>query len=402
MSPILKLFSGNGKKWLMAVISFAVLSVAVGVLAYELTKKPVTVILDGEKQQLSAHAETVGELLRELGVEVGKHDIVKPGLQEELEANMTVSWLPAVQIQLSKANKEKSTWTTADTVGEFLRANKINVGEHDKLAPSPDTAIKEGMTITYLPGYQVSLNIAGKKEVVWTTAAPSISVREFLNNRNIKYDGDDKIAPGLDTPVKKTASITVTRMKTEKVTDVVPVDYAVVTKKDSSLPKGEEKVLRSGEKGKIEKTYLVTFKNGKEVSRKLIQTDTIKESKDRVVAVGTRTYSRPSRGGSDDGGSDGVVRQFYAHSTAYTANCGGCSGITATGIDLRANPDAKVIAVDPDVIPLGTRVWVEGYGYAVAADTGGAVNGRTIDVFFSTRSEAYAWGQRTVLVKILE
>ena len=61
--------------------------------------------------------------------------------------------------------------------------------------------------------------------------------------------------------------------------------------------------------------------------------------------------------------------------TAYTAHCNGCSGITATGINLRANPNLKVIAVDPSVIPLGSKVWVEGYGYAVAGDTGGAIKG---------------------------
>src|SRR5699024_10926063 len=60
-------------------------------------------------------------------------------------------------------------------------------------------------------------------------------------------------------------------------------------------------------------------------------------------------------------------------STAYPAECDGCSGVTSTGVDLNANPDAKVIAVDPNVIPLGSKVYVEGYGYATAADTGGAI-----------------------------
>ena len=59
--------------------------------------------------------------------------------------------------------------------------------------------------------------------------------------------------------------------------------------------------------------------------------------------------------------------------TAYTAYCEGCSGVTANGTDIRSNPNLKVIAVDPRVIPLGTRVWVEGYGEAIAADTGGAI-----------------------------
>ncbi|WP_456271255.1 LysM peptidoglycan-binding domain-containing protein [Bacillus sp. AK031] len=88
--------------------------------------------------------------------------------------------------------------------------------------------------------------------------------------------------------------------------------------------------------------------------------------------------------------------------TAYTAYCPGCSGTTRTGVDLRANPDAKVIAVDPDVIPLGTRVYVEGYGYATAQDTGGAINGKKIDVFIPERQDALDWGVRSVKVTILD
>ncbi|KGP91582.1 peptidoglycan-binding protein [Pontibacillus chungwhensis BH030062] len=88
-------------------------------------------------------------------------------------------------------------------------------------------------------------------------------------------------------------------------------------------------------------------------------------------------------------------------STAYTAYCTGCSGITRTGINLIQNPDMKVIAVDPNVIPLGTEVYVEGYGRAIAGDTGGAIKGNKIDVFIPSRSEALNWGRKTVDVTIL-
>lgn len=87
--------------------------------------------------------------------------------------------------------------------------------------------------------------------------------------------------------------------------------------------------------------------------------------------------------------------------TAYTANCEGCSGITSTGIDLRANPDAKVISVDPNVIPLGSKVYVEGYGNAIAGDTGGAIKGNIIDIFIPTEEAALQWGRKQVKVTIL-
>jgi len=87
--------------------------------------------------------------------------------------------------------------------------------------------------------------------------------------------------------------------------------------------------------------------------------------------------------------------------TAYTANCAGCSGITYTGINLKANPNQKVIAVDPRVIPLGSKVYVEGYGTAIAGDTGGAIKGNRIDIFIPDQASAMAYGIKTVKVTIL-
>lgn len=86
--------------------------------------------------------------------------------------------------------------------------------------------------------------------------------------------------------------------------------------------------------------------------------------------------------------------------TAYTASCKGCSGITATGINLKKNPNAKVISVDPKVIPLGSKVYVEGYGNAIAGDIGGAMRGNKIDLHMPTKKKALNWGVRTVKIKV--
>lgn len=86
--------------------------------------------------------------------------------------------------------------------------------------------------------------------------------------------------------------------------------------------------------------------------------------------------------------------------TAYTASCKNCSGITATGINLKKNPKVKVISVDPKIIPLGTKVHVEGYGMAIAGDTGGAMKGKKIDVFIPSKKKALNWGVKTVKIKV--
>nr|WP_000733357.1 cell wall-binding protein EntA [Bacillus mycoides] len=101
-------------------------------------------------------------------------------------------------------------------------------------------------------------------------------------------------------------------------------------------------------------------------------------------------------------------RELTVEATAYTAHPsenGGTYGgrvLTAMGHDLTANPNMKMIAVDPKVIPLGSKVWVEGYGEAIAGDTGGAIKGNRIDVLVGSDSAANKWGRKTVKVKILK
>lgn len=116
-------------------------------------------------------------------------------------------------------------------------------------------------------------------------------------------------------------------------------------------------------------------------------------STNSVTAAQTQPVSVPANNAS---------QTFTMRATAYTAYCEGCSGITANGTDIRSNPNLKVIAVDPRIIPLGTRVWVEGYGEAIAADTGGAIKGNKIDVFIPTKGQALEWGVKTVTVKVLD
>ncbi|MDA2140122.1 cell wall-binding protein EntA [Bacillus cereus group sp. Bc256] len=101
-------------------------------------------------------------------------------------------------------------------------------------------------------------------------------------------------------------------------------------------------------------------------------------------------------------------RELTVVATAYTAHPsenGGTYGgrvLTAMGHDLTANPNMKMIAVDPKVIPLGSKVWVEGYGEAIAGDTGGAIKGNRIDILLGSDSAAQKWGRKTVKVKILK
>ena len=123
---------------------------------------------------------------------------------------------------------------------------------------------------------------------------------------------------------------------------------------------------------------------------------------DQLVVEGSKAFSTPVLSNTvTNAPTSSTAKEITVKATAYTAFCAGCSGVTATGIDLRSNPDQKVIAVDPAVIPLGTRVWVEGYGEAIAGDIGSAIIGKSIDVFIPNEQDALNWGNKTVTIKIL-
>ncbi|MBC1792312.1 LysM peptidoglycan-binding and 3D domain-containing protein [Listeria booriae] len=102
---------------------------------------------------------------------------------------------------------------------------------------------------------------------------------------------------------------------------------------------------------------------------------------------------------SSKSSSKSVAKEITVTATAYSKAEPGMGHITASGIDLNDNP--RVIAVDPSVIPLGSKVYVEGYGEAIAADTGGAIKGNKIDVHMNTVQACYNWGVKTVKVQIL-
>lgn len=388
------------KKWAVIFASLIVTITASGFLIFEMTKKTVALTLDGEEQTINTHAKTIQEIFDEMDIGLRSEDYVYPSVDKAVKDNMEVVWNPAVQVKITDKKDSEVIWTTADTVQELIDEENIELSKHDVIKPKLGDKITGKMDIKIDRAFKIELadGANDKTEEVWST---STTVADFLSQQDIKLGKLDRVEPKLDETVKENDVIKVIRV--EKVTDVVeePIEYAVVTKKDDSLKKGSEKVLEKGQDGLLKKEFEITRENGKEISRKLLSEEKVKESKDHLVAVGTKVSQPVTKVASRGETNESSGKEMYVSSTAYTAGCNGCSGVTATGLDLKANPGAKVIAVDPSVIPLGTKVYVEGYGYAVASDTGSAIKGNKIDVFFSSKSDAYRWGRKQVKIRVL-
>ncbi|QDP38815.1 G5 and 3D domain-containing protein [Radiobacillus deserti] len=399
MNPISQLLPAWKSKIFIPIATIIAGLVLVSLITYQVTKAEVTVVQNGEEEIVATHANTVAELLDELNIKPSKYDTLSHEEQDAITAGMTVIYDKAMPVEVTLNGETKEYYTTADTVADFLEENEITISEHDNVSVDQNEAIKNGMNISIDQAFQLTLKDGGKEKKVWATEG---TVADFLKNNEIKLGKLDKLNLEKTDRIDKNSVIEITRV--EKVTDVVKEtkDYAVVTKKDSSLAKGQEKVISSGEKGVVEKHYEVILENGKEVSRKLIKEDVKKESEQRVVAVGTKV-TQNTGANTISRGTAPAGKTLYMKATAYNWNCATCSGsgYTSTGINLKANPNRKVVSVDPSVIPLGTKVWVEGYGYAIAGDTGGHIKGNRIDIHLPTLSAARSYGTRRVQVKII-
>ena len=160
------------------------------------------------------------------------------------------------------------------------------------------------------------------------------------------------------------------------------MDFKTKTTGSDSLPAGTSKVLTAGEKGQDKVTYEVTYSDGKEIDKKELDRTTVKKPVMELIAKSTR--------GLIEGAE--YKKKFTVKAYSYSGG-----GTTAMGTKARVG----AIAVDPSVIPLGTKVYVEGYGFATAEDTGGNIKGNTIDVYKNSESECLNWGVRNVTIYIL-
>lgn len=388
------LFSNLSRKrrWTVIIASFIVFVAATGGILYQTSKKTVALTIDGQEKIIKTHANTVEGIFDDLNVSLHSKDFVFPSANTKVKNNLSVVYKPAKQVQLVTDGEKKTVWTTATTVAQLLKEQKIALQEHDEVLPRPKTKLRNNLKVNVKLALSVTFIDGGKEQKLWST---STTVADFLVQQGVKLNQLDRVEPKPEQSLTNNGVINVIRV--EKVTDVVeePVGFAVVTKQDANLEQGKEQTVQEGQEGLAKRTYEIVYENGKEIVRNLLNETMLKNKIDKVVAVGTMSLAQQiSRG-------EGSGREMYVTSTAYTASCNGCSGTTKIGINLRANPNAKVIAVDPSIIPLGTKVYVEGYGYAIAADTGSAIKGYKIDVFIPTQAEAYRWGVRKVKIRIL-
>jgi len=270
---------------------------------------------------------------------------------------------------------------------DVLAQAGIQMGDRDEYRLST-AKLQSGTTISVHRAIPVSVMYQGKTETVTTAklTAGEVAAAMGIANPNVK------LIPGEDTPVTADMLIKVVAITESLVDRELPVLYPVMRQPDPTLEKGEERVIEEGQDGQKRAKIKLIFEDGVQTSEQIVEEHVTAEPKAKVIQVGTRDMVETSRG-------DLRFRRIERmEATAYLPTDGGGHGITASGVPSRNG----VVAVDPRVIPLGSRLFIPGYGLALAADTGGDIIGHRIDLCMEDESAAWRFGRRPVKVYVLD
>ena len=249
-------------------------------------------------------------------------------------------------------------------------------------------------------GRQIHVNIQEKIEVDITVDGQTVeyvglpaTVETILQRSDVTLGQLDEVAPQADVQMETDGGITVTRVQILTQTSEEVIPYQSYKRTTEELFQGESRVVQTGRDGVQQVTRQVLLRDGVAADSWEVSRVTVQQPQSEILETGTsgRLVTRS--------GVERYRRVLTVTATAYTAG-----GRTATGTNSRVG----AIAVDPSVIPLGSRLYITAldgsawvYGYAVAEDTGGAIRGNKIDLCFNTESECISFGRRQARVYIL-
>ncbi len=424
----------------------ALTGVAIG---YRAALMPVTLVVDGEMQSVLTHQPTVALLLSDLGISLRPADVVNPPLDTSLEADMVLTVRRACPVVLVIDGRERimyaqdegpadllaragvvldshdtfqiqppyvtdppqtrfrlvvkrgasvtleegatrtTFYTRAATVGEALLEAGVPLYRADKVFPPPATPIFNGMHIQL----QLSVPVSVQMDThTLRTRTHRARVGDVLADLGVTLNGQDYTVPPLDAALSEGLEIRVVRVTESLIVEQSSIPFDVVWQPDPNTEIDNQGLLQEGQPGVLERRIRLRYEDGQVVDRWVEGESVVLAPSDRVMGYGTKVVVRQVQ---TPRGAVEYWRELTMLATSYSAGTSGVSpsnphyGRTATGAKMRHG----IVAVDPAVIPLGSRVYVPGYGVGLAADTGGAIWGKRIDLGYDDDNLEmwYAW-----------
>ena len=238
------------------------------------------------------------------------------------------------------------------------------------------------------------------KEVVLIVDGQEIEVNSYqpdvqgvLDENKIEYDSNYVISEDLDTSLKDGMKIEVKQVEKKTIIETEEIPYDTVVKKDKSLLKGETRVSQKGKKGVKELVYEVVYEDGQPISKILLEENIVTKAKNKIIKKGTKEKEK-TESKKKSTSKNSLGKKITVSATAYSGD-----GITATG----TVPRWGTIAVDPTIIPYGTKVYIPQFDkYFIAEDCGGGIRGNKIDIFMNSESQCNNWGKRSIDIYIVE
>ena len=334
------------------------------------------------------------------------------------------------QVILRDGGEDTLFRVAAETVEGFLVEAGIETNTHDRLSHARHTILTDGMIVTIEREVAFYVQKNGGEPFA-RTGRPGITPIQVLrqlqeetdtallfrdetgvafslndaSEASAAFSSNDTSATGRDryTPVLNGEVLSFNTFSTRFEVEYIPLPYQVTENHTSAVSAGRQRMRIYGEEGVKAITTAIVYIAGEEVNREVVSVDILNEPVYGVLDIGTGWLGSLTDVTCE---SFHYYRRLRMEATAYTAyySCTGKHpddpwfGITASG----RRVEHGIVAVDRNVIPLGTRLYVENYGFAIAADVGGAIRGYSIDLYMYTLEEARRFGRRHIYVWVLD
>jgi len=351
------------------------------------TQTPIT-ILDGDQVYTLATTERLpSKLLAEANISLAPADrLLYLGAAIPLDQPLpeaqsyTLQIRRAVTLTLVKPDGEQTIQTAAFTVGQALTEAGIPLYAADRLDPPAETPITGPLTVTYTPSREITVSADGQSLAIRSAAA---TVGQALAEAGIPLEGLDTSLPSEDAPLPEDGKIRIVRVVETVTLTQKSIPFTTLTEYSAELELDQQAITQPGAAGLAVTRVRMRSEDGVEVSRQSESESVVRPPQDHVVSYGTRVVMHTI---TVDGITITYWRALQFWATSYhPAETG--SDITASGKRVAKG----LVGIDYHYIPFGTQMYVPGYGYAEAADTG-AVSGRWIDLGYPD-DEYIPWHQ---------
>lgn len=357
-----------------------------------------------------------------------KHDNLRQLMLLGAMGAVTVSLLISLVVH-DQAGKEvqlvvDGRVTTVETRGsllqELLDEQAITLSPQDQISMPLNGAIRDGDRIIIDRAIPVNVTVGSKTKTIFTSQD---TVDHVLKEAGVTIQGEDIVQPSQDTKLTSNMNINVVRVTKQKVKETEDREFRVIKTADPSLEKGDNRVIQRGESGLMVNHYEKVYHNGKLVSKTKVSQQIERRTRDKIIAVGTKKVEKPVivQAAATDvkatpaklsgtkkvttakavennvvsrAGVDFKYKKVLNNvsMTAYSAEQQGIGTRTASGTRVT---EGRTIAVDPNIIPIGWWVYIEGIGFRRAEDTGGAIKGNKIDVYYDSLKSAMNFGRKS-------